>query len=90
MRVRAVWFVAASGLILSWLNAASAQLGKIEQHSEGACSPPIVNNQGQVSISCPGVAPEALRYLENQLSEHFGRLSEQLRSLTIPLGQSAT
>ena len=55
--------------------------GSIQQHSEGACSPPIVNNEGQVSISCPGVAPEALHYLENQLSEQFGRLNEKLRSL---------
>src|SRR6266436_981230 len=80
MRVWAAWFLAASGLVLGWPNAASPQTSRIEQHSQGACSPPIVNNQGQVSISCPGVAPEALHYLETQLSEQFGRLGEQLRS----------
>src|SRR5438270_3160826 len=81
MRVRGGWFLAAASLVLSWQHTASPQLSRIEQHSEGGCSPPIVNNQGQVSISCPGVAPEALRYLETQLSEQFGRVSEQLRSL---------
>ena len=60
---------------------APPQTGSIQQHSEGACSPPIVNNEGHISISCPGVAPEALHYLENQLSEQFGRLNEKLRSL---------
>lgn len=53
----------------------------VEQRSKGACSPPIVNNEGHVSISCPGIAPEALHYLENHLSEQFGQLSEQLREL---------
>src|SRR4051794_33273464 len=80
MRVCAVWFLAASGLMLGWPNPASPQTSRIEQRSEGPCSPPIVNNQGQVSISCPGVGEEALRYLEKKLSEQFERLSEQLRS----------
>jgi hypothetical protein len=72
------------GLTLIWpelTTAASPQAGSIEQRSEGACSPPIVNNEGHVSISCPGVAPEALHYLENQLSEQFGRINDRLRSL---------
>ena len=80
MRACAVWFLAASSLALSWPNSAAPQLGKIEQRSEGACSPPIVNNQGQVSISCSGVAEEALRYLESKLSEQFREVSDQLRS----------
>jgi tetratricopeptide (TPR) repeat protein len=57
------------------------QTSSIEQRSEGACSPPIVNNEGHISISCQGVSPEALHFLENQLSEQFGRLNEQLRGL---------
>src|SRR3954469_12792411 len=81
MRVCAVWFLAASGLMLGWPNPASPQTSRIEQRSEGPCSPPIVNNQGQVSISCPGVGEEALRYLEGKLTEQFWGLGEQLRSL---------
>src|ERR1700693_5389861 len=77
MRRCAAWFLAA-GLILGWSNLASPQTSSIEQHSEGACSPPIVNNEGHVSISCQGIDETALRYLENKLSE---RLSEQLRGL---------
>jgi hypothetical protein len=61
--------------------AAPAGQGSIEQRSEGACSPPIFNNSGQVSINCPGVDEKALHYLESQLSEQFHRLSEQLHSL---------
>jgi tetratricopeptide (TPR) repeat protein len=84
MRVWATWWLAGIGLAQGWSNTsigAPPQTGEIQQHSEGACSPPIVNNEGHISISCPGVAPEALRYLENQLSEQFGRLNEQLRGL---------
>ncbi len=83
MRVWSAWLLAA-GLTAGWPNAwaaaASSQIGTIEQHSEGACRPPIVNNEGQVSISCQTVDEKALRYLESQLSEQFRQLSEQLRS----------
>ena len=79
MALRAGGWLLATCFALGWVSTASSQ--DIQQHSAGACSPPIVNNQGKISISCPGVAPEALRYLENQLSEQFGRLNEQLRSL---------
>ena len=85
MRVWATWLLAAglaAGWPNSWAAAPSSQIGSIEQHSEGACSPPIVNNEGQVSISCQTVDEKALRYLESQLSEQFRRLSEQLRSPT--------
>jgi hypothetical protein len=81
MRVWAAWLLAATGLALGWSNAgigAPPQPGDIEQHSEGPCSPPIVNNEGHVSIMCRGVEPEALLYLEKQLSEQFDRLNEQL------------
>jgi hypothetical protein len=84
MRVWATWWLVGIGLALGWSNAsigAPPQPGDIQQHSEGACSPLIVNNEGHVSISCPEIAPEALLYLENQLSEQFGRLNEQLRGL---------
>src|SRR6266699_2591684 len=80
MRVSAVWLLALSGVLLGLPYSGSAQTSKVEQHSEGSCSPPIVNNQGHISINCPGVAPEALRYLENHLSEQFGQLREQLSS----------
>jgi tetratricopeptide (TPR) repeat protein len=84
VRVRSVWLLALASLTLGWPGVSLAALpktGSIEQHSEGACSPPIINNEGHVSISCPGIAPEALHYLENQLSDQFGRLNEQLRGL---------
>jgi tetratricopeptide (TPR) repeat protein len=81
MRMRAVWLLALSAVLLGLPHSASAQTSRIEQHSEGACSPPITNNQGHITIDCPGVAPEALRYLENQLSDQFQRVSERLRSL---------
>ena len=84
MQVQFSLLLALAGVTLGWPGlsiAASPQTRSIQQHSEGACSPPIVNNQGHVSISCPGVTPEALRYLENQLSDQFGRLNEQLRGL---------
>ena len=78
------WLLTVTGLVVGWPNAAAAgasQIGSVEQHSEGACSPPIINNQGQVSISCAGVAPEALRYLESNLTEQFRRLDERLSHL---------
>src|SRR5438132_717307 len=78
MTLRAGAWLLALCVALGWAGAALSQ--DIRQNSAGACSPPIVGNQGKISISCPGVAPEALRYLENQLSEQFGKLSEQLRS----------
>ncbi len=53
----------------------------VEQRSEGACSPPIVNNSGQVTIECPGIDEKALRYLEGQLTEQFRTLSAQLHDL---------
>src|ERR1700731_1915504 len=84
MRVWAAWLVAITGLV-SGLNVWAApplpNIGSIDQHSEGACSPPIVDNQGQVSISCEAVDKKALRYLEKQLSEQFRRLREQVHSL---------
>jgi tetratricopeptide (TPR) repeat protein len=83
--MRSAWLLTAAGLVVGWPNASAAadspQIGSVEQHSEGACSPPIINNQGQVSISCSGVAPEALRYLESNLTEQFSRLDEQLSHL---------
>ncbi len=79
MALRAGAWLLATCCALGWVSSALSQ--DIRQYSAGTCSPPIFNNQGKVSISCPGVAPEALRPLENQLSEQFGRLSEQLRSL---------
>ena len=58
MQVRfALLLWALAGLTLGWPGlsiAAWPQTGSIQQHSEGACSPPIVNNEGYVSISCPG------------------------------------
>ena len=84
MQVRFALLLGLAGLTLCWPGlslGALPQAGSIEQHSEGACSPPIINNQGHVSISCPGVAPEALNYLEKQLSEQFVRLNEQLHGL---------
>src|SRR5271156_3505865 len=82
--MRSAWLLlTAAGLVVGWPSAAadSPEIGSVEQHSEGACSPPIINNQGHVSISCPGVAPEALRYLENNLTEQFSRLDERLSHL---------
>ena len=81
MRVSSVWLLPVAILILGCSSAAWPQTASIEQHSEGACSPPIVNNSGHVSIFCPGVSREALNYLEKQLSEQFAQLTEQLRSL---------
>jgi tetratricopeptide (TPR) repeat protein len=82
--MRSAWLLlTAAGLVVGWPSAAadSPEIGSVEQHSEGACSPPIINNQGHVSISCPGVAPEALRYLENSLTEQLSRLDERLSHL---------
>ena len=67
----------------------SPQIGSIEQHSEGACSPPIVDNQGQVSISCEAIDKNALRYLEQQLSAQFRQLSEQVQPLMTQAERSA-
>lgn len=50
----------------------------IQQNSEGSCSPPIVNNSGHVTITCPGIDEKALRYLESQLSEQYRQLREQM------------
>src|SRR5689334_6373394 len=73
----------------AWSAAPALEHGGVEQHSEGACSPPIVNNEGLVSISCQGMDEKALRFLEAKLTEKlnelqagfaqkFGDLSEQL------------
>jgi tetratricopeptide (TPR) repeat protein len=77
MRV-AIWSLPMC-VALGWLSTASSQ--SIQQHSGGDCSPPIIDNRGKISISCPGVTPEALRYLEDNLSEQFSRLNKQLRGL---------
>jgi tetratricopeptide (TPR) repeat protein len=83
MQVRASLFFALMAITVAepQPSIASPENSSIEQHSEGACSPPIVNNEGHVSISCSGVAPEALHYLEDRLSEQFGHLNDELRSL---------
>ena len=84
MRVWAAWLVATACLASGpnvWAAPPSPHIGSIDQHSEGACSPPIVDNQGKVSISCEAVDKKALRFLEKQLSEQFRRLSEQVHSL---------
>jgi tetratricopeptide (TPR) repeat protein len=85
MRLWAGSLLVAAGLVAGSPNLRAAapppQIGSIEQYSGGPCSPPIVHNEGQVSISCSGVNEKALRYLESQLSEQFRRLSEQLRGL---------
>jgi tetratricopeptide (TPR) repeat protein len=85
VRMWVAWLLPAAGLVVGSPNACAAagspQISSIEQHSEGACSPPIINNHGQVSISCSGVAPEALRYLESNLTVQFNHLSEQLTHL---------
>ena len=83
--MRSAWLLTAAGLVVGWLNTSAAadspQIGSVEQHSEGAYSSPIFNNQGQVSISCSGVDPEALRYLESYLTGQFSRVDEQLSHL---------
>jgi tetratricopeptide (TPR) repeat protein len=83
--MRAAWLLAAASLMLGWPSAcaatASSQTGSIEQHSEGACSPPIIDNQGQISISCQGLNENAQHYLENKLTEQFSLLSEKLTHL---------
>ena len=68
------------GALLTWSACASADT-RIEKRSESPCSPPIVNNAGQVSIKCPGFDKEALLYLENQLSQQFRLLNEKLHSI---------
>jgi tetratricopeptide (TPR) repeat protein len=65
----------------AWADTRAAQIGSIEQRSEGPCSPPIINNEGHVSISCQAVDGNALKYLEDKLSEQFRQLSDQLRGL---------
>ena len=79
-RMRVVIWLLSVCFALGWVSAASSQT--IQQHSEGACSPPIIDNRGNVSISCPGVTPEALHYLEDKLSQQFRRLTEQLQGLS--------
>jgi len=84
MRVWAAWLMTTAGLVSGanlGASPPSPQIGSIEQHSEGACSPPIVDNQGQVSISCEAIDKKALRYLEQQLSAQFRQLSEQVHNL---------
>lgn len=80
MRRHVVATIAAMPMVLAWAGTALSQTS-IEQHAEGACSPPIVNNQGHVSISCQGVDEKALRFLEEKLSTRFTQLAEQLQSL---------
>jgi hypothetical protein len=69
--IRHIWLLGAVGVIAGWPNLWAAEtlpkISSIEQHSEGACSPPIINNQGKVAISCPGVDEKALHYLEDKL-----------------------
>jgi Flp pilus assembly protein TadD len=48
------------------------------QTSTGACSPPIISNTGHVSISCPGVGEEALRFLEERLTTEFKSVLDRI------------
>lgn len=59
--------------------AAGQSGGPIYQRSDGACSPPIVNNSGQVTITCPGINPVALRSLEDGLSKLVQEIRQQHR-----------
>src|ERR1700730_9925220 len=84
MRAWAAWLMATAGLVSGpnvWAAPPSPNIGSIEQHSKGACSPPIINNQGQVSTSCEAGDKKALRYLEQQLS---GPFRERLRQVHSP------
>jgi tetratricopeptide (TPR) repeat protein len=88
MRAWGIWLLAMASFTLGWSGVsigASPQAASIEQNSQGACSSPIINNNGHISISCPGVAPEALHYLETQLSEQLGGLYKELHNVSSKL-----
>ena len=60
------------GVLLAWLSPARDAAG-IEQASEGACHPPIVDISGAVTMECRGVEGKALEYLNARLSETLQR-----------------
>jgi tetratricopeptide (TPR) repeat protein len=83
MRKWAAWLFGAPALLAPCPNLSAFELSLTpgaDQRSEGACSPNILNNQGQISISCPGVDPKALRYLEEHISEQLRDLVQDART----------
>jgi Tetratricopeptide repeat len=68
LRMLAVLFVSISGI-------ATAQTS-ITQESHGSCSPNIINYGGNVTFICKGVAPEALKALNEQLAKKNLQLSD--------------
>jgi tetratricopeptide (TPR) repeat protein len=54
---------------------------EIEQTSEGWCSPNVAKSQGQVTIICQGVSPEALKRLNELLDLKDKELGTAKRSL---------
>jgi tetratricopeptide (TPR) repeat protein len=52
----------------------------IQQNSTASCSPPILGNNGTVSITCYGVGSEAQAYLEGKLSELLKQV-QQIRDV---------
>jgi len=82
VRIWGAWLLAVVGLVPNGPRAYSAaapfQIGSIEPLAENSCGLLVIDDKGQVSISCPGVDDKALGYLESKLTEQFLRLSKKL------------
>lgn len=75
------------GAVLASGSADAGANTDLKPPADSACRPPSVDGTGQVSITCPGIADNALRYLENQLSKQarqLGEPSESRQSTTSP------
>src|SRR5689334_2432437 len=95
---RLVVAVLAAGVLTAGAGAWSApaiQAGSIEQRSEGACSPPIGRNAGQVTISCKvDLSPKQIRQLSQAVvsratavaSGATGPMAVQIATLARQLG----
>jgi len=62
----------------SFVRAQTSQSLTIRQSTSGWCSPAIANVTGNVSITCIGVSPEALKVLNSELNESKKDAQERL------------
>jgi hypothetical protein len=77
--MRSLW------LWVAMLGVSTAQAGSMIQQTEGWCSPAVGHTEGNVTIICHGVAPQALDALNRELGLTHGQLrltNQQLEQKT--------
>jgi tetratricopeptide (TPR) repeat protein len=71
----AFWFVVATSI---GTHAEVATSPTVQQISRGSCSPPILNNNGTINLTCADLDADATEQLEKQLAELLPQLRQTL------------